>query len=138
MVIAEDHVVGVIRVDPKSMIIASEAEWAALPRLSTVTRAPGSSREYMDDARVIGIYDDLSVVISRSTTDRLSVGTHFFPCDSGVVRSVNFTPDHSAAGLVIEKFLLALLFGHVVFVGVLDCYVDDTRVAFVNVDTYPS
>ena len=69
VVIAEYHVIRVIRINPKSMIITTEAEWLGIPCLSTITRAPGSSREHVDDVRVIGIYDDLPVVISRTATD---------------------------------------------------------------------
>ena len=69
MIIAEDHVIRVIRVNPKSMIVTAEAKWAAFPCLSAVTCAPGSSREYVDNVRVIGVYDNLSIVISGTTTD---------------------------------------------------------------------
>ena len=80
--------VGVGRVDPKTVVVAAETERAG-PSLSAVLGLLDSDREGIDMFVVVGIDDDIAVIIAGTAADALFLGADLLPGRAAIIRAID-------------------------------------------------
>ena len=133
VVVAEDDVLRVRRVDPHRVVVAAEAE-RRRPGLAAVGGVRHADRQHVDVVRVVRVDADLHVVVAGPAADLLLVGADLLPRLPAVVGPVDLLADHAGARLALAQLLQAVGVGHARLVGVLDVRVEDERVLRVDVE----
>ena len=137
VVIAEEHVVAVLGVDPEGVVVAPETEGRD-PGLAAIAAGQHADAEDVNDLVVVGVDDNLAVVISRCAADRPFLRADFAPRRAGVVGTIDLAVDHARARLALEDLLPAFFGRQAGFIGVLDLGVEDFRALGVDGQADPA
>src|SRR5690606_5327269 len=110
VVVTQDHVVRVLGVDPERVVVAAEVPGAA-PGPAAVARDERADGQHVDHVGVVGVDDDLAVVVGRAAAHGLAVGADLAPRLALVIRAVDLAADHAAARAVFHQLAVPLLVG---------------------------
>ncbi len=133
VVVAEQHVLRVARIDPQSVVVAAEAERRG-PGLPAVGRVRHADGQHVDMVRIVRVDPHLHVVVARSAADGLLLRAHLPPGLSAIVGPIDLFADHAFARLAVSQFLEPGGVRHPRLVAVFDVGVEDQRILRVDVE----
>ena len=132
VVVAEDHVLRVLRVDPERVVVAAEPE-RRRPGLPAVLGLEHADAQHVGVVHVGRVDPDVHVVVAGPAAHRVLL-VHLPPRLPAVVGPVHLFADHPGARLALAQLLQAVGVRHLRLVGVLDVRVEHQRVLQADVE----